>query len=167
MPRKKKSGESQISFPPRIHQLALDFCRERLKKEESKRQSQLKQAKERKRTRAFRLQHGLEDAKKIFTWAKAFRNHEIGQELIRKSCGRMFFFDGNIEGVEWVGLAVTNKDLFWIFRGKGCSPHIVKSAFDLAVDEELDLKILKAAREWIKNGKVWECIERRFDCLKE
>ena len=88
---------------------------------------------------------------------------EIGQELIRKSDGRIFFFDGDIEGVEWgVGLTVTNKGLFWILSGKGCTPHIVKSAFDLAVAENLDLKILKAAREWIENGKVWECIERRL-----
>lgn len=170
MARKKKSGESQISFPPNIHQMALDFCRTRLNEEESERLSRLKQEKERKRERAFRLQNGLMPAKRIFAWAKAFRSNSIGQELMKKShiptaYRSVMFYGGHVEGLDWVGLGNTADGLFLERGGRmsALTRQIIKSAFDLAL--AVDPRILKEAWERIKDDRVWEYIESRFGYL--
>ncbi len=172
MARKKRSKGLQINFPPNIQRLAEEFHSQRLNDEQVERQKKLTQEKERKRVRARRLQSGLPYAKQIFCWAKAFRSSEIGQELMGKShiptaYKSILFYDGHVEGVEWFGLGISDKGLF-LDRGGRWSVAIretIKSAFDLAV--AVDTEVLKAACEWIENGKVWECIERRFDYLKE
>lgn len=170
MARKKKSEGLQINFPPNIHQLALDFCRTRLNEEELERLSQLKREKERKRERAFRLQNGLESAKQIFLWAKAFRNSEIGQELMKKShmptaYRSVMFYGGQIEGTDWVGLGNTAEGLFLDRGGRmsALTRQIIKSAFDLAL--AVDPRALQDACKWIDNGKVWEYIISRFGYL--
>lgn len=165
MARKKKNIEPQILFPPNIHQLALDFCRERLKTEAVEQARKADKAKEMKQQRRFRLQHGLEDAKRIFVWATAFRKSDIGQELIKKSGGRIFFFDGHVEGVEWIGLENGRQSLYWTWKGKGTHSEEVNSAVDLAL--AVDPRVLREACEWIDNELVWDCIVQRLGFLKK
>lgn len=169
MPRKKKDRGLQISFPPKIHQLALDFCRERLAKEESERQNRLKQEKEKKRQHAMRLKTGLPYAQKIFAWAAAFRKSDNGEELIRKAISThyqgVYFFDDHIIGVDQVSLGISPSGLFIIMSGWKSGGKVQKSAFDLAI--AVPSVILKAAWEWIENGRVWECIECRLGYIVE
>lgn len=170
MARKKKKVELYITFPPHIHMMALDFCRTRLNEEESKRLSRLKQEKEEKLQRRFRLQNGLADAKHVFDWVKVFRNTDIGQELMRKShqltgCQGVIFYDGRVEGEKWVGLVSATDGLFLAKVGRMSQPTRVKSAVDLAL--AVDPKILREACKWIESGQVWKCIEWRFGYLNE
>lgn len=173
MARKKKSQEALINFPPNIHQLALDFCKERMQTERAELESRLKQERDEKARRILRLKLGLGYAERIFGWAEAFRKHELGRELIKKShlptaCHGVFFFDGHIEGVDsWVGMGVNQEGIFLDRGGKMSAAFrkIVKSASELAI--AVDQKILREVCLWIDNGKAWDCIERRFDYLNK
>lgn len=158
---------SDIVFPKNIQDLARKFRDLKLGNERIKKQEKHKREKEKKRLEDARLKMGLMYAKKVFTWAKNFKNSEIGKELMLAShvptiYRNIFFFDGKVEGLDWRGLLVSPKGLFLSYGGR-YSPFTqkhIKSPSDLA--KSVDAEVLKIACEWIDNGTVWECIERRF-----
>ncbi|MBI2062408.1 MAG: hypothetical protein HYT64_01825 [Candidatus Yanofskybacteria bacterium] len=77
----------------------------------------------------------------------------------------IFFFDGHIENTDWVGLVVNPKELLLDSGGRwsALGRKSINSAKELA--ESVDTRILKESCGWLDNGKVWECIERRFGYL--
>lgn len=159
-----------IVFPKNIHDLAQKFQDLRLENKRIKRQKERKREKEKKHLEAVRLKAGLVYAEKIFNWAKIFRNSRIGKELMLTShiptaYSNIFFFDGEIEGFDWRGLLISPKGLFLNYGGRYSvfTQKHIKSSSDLA--KSVDTEILKTACEWIDDGRVWECIERRFNYL--
>ena len=168
----KKANESGINFPENICSLADKFRESRLEKEKKEKEEKLKREQERRRIQDERLKDGLSYAKKVFAWATAFRKSRVGKELMRVShiptaYSNIFFFDGRIEGTNWVGFLVDPKGIQLNHGGRysTLTQKAIKSPLHLA--KSVDTKILVAACEWIDTGKVWECIERRFDYLEE
>lgn len=161
-----------LNFPTDISNLADKFCEDRLEKEKIKKQEKVEREKQEKQLREKRLKDGLKYSKKVYQWTKLFRKSVVGQELMKVShiptaYQNIFFFDGHIEGVDWVGLVVSPKGIS-LDSGRRWSPlsrKEIKSALDLAAS--VDTRILELACEWIDNGKVWECIKRRFDYLNK
>lgn len=165
MPKKKKVSE--INFPDDISKMAQSSKTLRLKKEIQKEFSRKIKREEVARLKTKRVKEGLVFAKKVFAWAESFRESEAGQELMRANYSEIFFFDGQIEGIRWVGLLVSPKGLSlsnggrWsvIFR------KVIDSPEDLAAST--DTRVLKEACAWIEDGRVWDCIKRRFLYLNE
>ena len=125
---------------------------------------------EQRRVRAARLKAGLKYATKVFLWAKALKESSPGQELMRKShpptaYSVIFFFDGHIIGVRWVGLGISPAGLFLTRGGRFFSHHMISSPKNLA--ESVETVTLEMAAECIDSGEVWDCIKRRFDYLKK
>ena len=161
-----------FEVPKEIRELAQKFCKERTTKEQAERLAKQKRDAEQKRIRAGRLKTGLKYATKIFLWAEALRKSDTAQELIKRShpptaYSSIFFFDGHIAGIEWVGLGISPDNLFltragrmsYIFRQPLSSPE------DLA--KSVETVTLQLASEWIDNGEVWLCIKRRFNYLPD
>jgi len=164
--------DSVFFVPENIKQLAEKFREERIASEKLEAQQKQEQKAKERAIRTKRLRTGLDYARKIFLWTNAFRNSFVGQELMKIShetrvYKNIFFFDGHIKGVNWVGLIVNPKELLLSYGGRWSvlGRESINSAKELA--GSVDTKILKEACEWIDNGKVWECIERRFDYLKK
>lgn len=164
--------DSVLLIPENIKKLAKKLKDERVASENLRaKQEQERMAKE-KAWRAECLKTGLVYARKIFLWTNAFRNSSVGQELMKKShiptaYNNIFFFDGHVENTNWVGLVVNPKGLCLNHGGRysSLSQRFVHTSKELA--ESVDTRILKEACEWLDNGKVWECIERRFDYLNK
>lgn len=161
---------SNIVFPQNIQDLAKKFRDQRLVKAELEKQRKYKREKEKKRLHALRLKTGLVYAKQVFNWANSLRNSKIGKELMKAShiptaYNNIFFFDGHIKGVDWLGLVVSPEGFFLNYGGRysTLTQRAIKSSSELAC--MVNTKVLKTACEWINSGKVWECIERRFDYL--
>ena len=173
MSKKTSKDTLNLQVPKEIRELAQEFCRQRVAKEQAEKLEKRERDAEQKRVRAARLKTGLPYATKVFLWAQALKESDIGQELMKKShpptaSSTILFFDGHIVGVEWVGLGISQDGLFltrggrWshLSRHRGCP-----RAEDLA--QSVPTVILEMAGEWIDNGQVWSCIYRRFDYLKE
>ena len=163
---------SVFSVPENIKELTKEFREKRIADERLRAQQKQEREAREKALRADNLKNGLSYAQKIFLWTNAFRNSPVGQELMRKShiptaYENIFFFDGHVENTEWVGLVVNPKGLHLNHGGRysNLSQKLVDTSKELA--ELVDTRILKKACEWIDSGKVWECIERRFDYLKK
>lgn len=164
--------DSVLFVPENINKLAKKLRDERVVSEKLRaQQEQEREAKERA-WRAECLKTGLVYARKIFLWTNAFRNSFVGQELMKKShiptaYNNIFFFDGHVENTNWVGLVVNPKGLCLNHGGRYSAlfQRFVHTSKELA--ESVDTRILKEACEWLDNGKVWECIERRFDYLNK
>ena len=158
--------------PDNIVKLAKDFETKRADEERLRaKQKQEREARE-KRLRSERLKTGLKYAEKIYAWTKSFQYSVVGQELMRQShiptaYENIFFFDGHLDGLAWVGFVIESKGLFLDSGGRWS--HLgrknINSAIELA--KSVDTRILKEVCEWIESGKVWECIERRFDYLNK
>ena len=168
----KKKKEMEISFPDDIRKMAQGSKTQRLEKEMREEFSRKIRREKAARLKTKRVKDGLAFAKKVFAWTESFRESEAGKELMRIShipiaYQNIFFFDRRVEGDEWVGLLVTPQGLFLdnggrmscLFRKDINSPH------ELAAS--VDTRILKEVCEWIKDGRVWECIKRRFAYLDE
>lgn len=149
----------KIVFPENIRKLANKLCEQRLVKLRAE-----KRKLEADKKRAKRLKSGLKYAEKIYNWAEAFRASEIGCELMKK-LPDIFIFDERVEGMDWVGLSISPQGLKIKYEGRWPNQSIstVESAEYLA--QSVDTKILKRACEWLDDGKIWECIERRFTYL--
>lgn len=168
----KKKKVSKINFPDDISKMAQRSKTLRLEKviqEEFSRKIRREKA---ARLKTKRVKEGLAFAKKVFVWAESFRESEAGQELMRVShiptaYSNIFFFDGRIEGTRWVGLLVTPQGLFLDNGGRmSCLfRKEINSSRELAAS--VDTRILKEACEWIEDGRVWDCIKRRFLYLSE
>lgn len=162
--------DSVFFVPENIEKLAKKLRDERIaSKKLSTKQEQERRAKE-KAWHAKCLKTGLVYARKIFLWTNAFRNSSVGQELMKVSPTAyhdIVFFDGHVENTNWVGLMVNPKGLCLNHGGRyrALSQRFVHTSKELA--ESVDTRILKEACEWLDNGKVWECIERRFDYLNK
>lgn len=161
-----------LNFPADISNLADKFREDRLEKKGVKEQKKVEREKREKQLREERLKDGLKYAKRIYQWAQLFRTSVVGQELMKvghipTAYKNIFFFDGHVEGVGWVGLVVSPKGLLLDSGGRWAvlSRKEIKSASDLATS--VDTRILELACEWIDNEKVWECIKRRFDYLNK
>lgn len=164
--------DSVLSIPENINKLAKKLRDERVASEKLRAQQEQEQEAKEKALRAENLKTGLVYARKIFQWTNAFRASFVGQELMKVShvptaYKNIFFFDGHVENTNWVGLVVNPKGLCLNHGGRysSLSQRFVKTSKELA--EYVDTRILKEACEWLDNGKVWECIERRFDYLKK
>ena len=163
---------SVFFVPNNIKKLAQNYRDERITSEKLKAQQKQEREAEEKALRAENLKNGLVYAQKIFLWTNAFRNSSVGQELMKKphiptAYNNIFFFDGHIENTNWVGLIVNPKGLCLNHGGRYSNlfQRFVHTSKELA--ESVDTRILKEACEWLDNGKVWECIERRFNYLKK
>ena len=161
-----------LLVPENINKLAKKLRDERVASEKFRLQQKREREAKEKAFRAENLKNGLAYARKIFLWTNTFRNSSVGQELMRKShiptaYNNIFFFDGRIENVNWVGLVVNPKGLCLNYGGRysSLSQRFVHTSKELA--ESVDTRIPKEACEWLDNGKVWECIERRFDYLNK
>ncbi len=168
----KNKKVSEISFPDDICKIAQEAKTQRLEKEIQEEFSRKIKREEAARLKTARVKEGLAFAKKVFAWAESFRESEVGQELMRVShtptaYSNIFFFDGRVEGAEWVGLVVTPQGLFLDNGGR------MSCLFRKAIDSpqelaaSVDTRILKDACEWIDDGRVWRCIKRRFAYLDE
>ena len=163
--------DSVLLVPENINKLAKKLRDERVASERLRAQQEQEREAKEKALRAENLKNGLAYARKIFLWTNAFRNSSVGQELMKKShipgYNSIFFFDGHIENINWVGLVVNPKGLCLNHGGRNSNlfQRFVHTSKELA--EYVDTRILKEACEWLDNGKVWECIERRFDYLKK
>lgn len=140
-----------------------------LKQERLEAKVKVERTKDEERLAAERLKKGLRYARKIFVWAKAFIQSEDGQQLMRvshlpRASECIFFFED--EGGSYIRLGVTFRGLFWD-NWMTCLPifHSMSSPEGLA--SSVDTKILKCAYEQIESGKVWECIDKGFNYLKE
>lgn len=165
-------NNSIFLVPKNINKLAKKLRDERVASEKFRAQQKREQEAKKRAWRAENLKTGLIYARKIFLWANAFRNSFVGQELMRVShiptaYHNIFFFDGHVENTDWVGLGVNPKGLCLNYGGRysSLSQKFVYTSKELA--ETVDTRILKEVCEWIDNGKVWECIERRFDYLNK
>jgi hypothetical protein len=172
MSKKISKDAPALNVPKEIRELAQEFCRQRVKKEQAERREKQRRDAEKKRVRAARLKNGLKYAAKVFLWAQALKESAIGQELMKKShfptaYSTILFFDGHIIGVEWVGLGISSEGLFLTRGGRWAyfSRQQMSSPEDLAVS--VPTVTIEAASEGIDNGEVWDCIKRRFDYLKE
>ena len=172
MSKKISKNASALKVPKEIRDLAQEFCRQRVEKEQAERREEQERDAEQKRVRAARLQTGLKHATKVFLWAQALKESAVGQELMKKShpptaYSTILFFDGHIIGVNWAGLGISSNGLF-LTRG-GRMAHLVRremsSPKDLA--ESIPTVILELASEWIDNGEVWDCIKHHFDYLNK
>ncbi|MBI2099331.1 hypothetical protein HYT45_02890 [Candidatus Uhrbacteria bacterium] len=171
MPEEEQK-DLEISFPEDILKMAQEFKMRRLEKEIRKIREEFLRRQEAARLKTERVKTGLAFAKKVFAWAKSFRESEAGKELMRVShiptdYQNIFFFDGHVAGTEWVELVVTPQGLFLDNDGKmSCLfRKEINSPRELAAS--LDTRILKESCEWIDDGRVWECIKRRFAYLDE
>ena len=165
MSKKISKNGPVLEVPREIRELAQEFCRQRVEKEQTERREKQEKDAEEKCVRAARLKNGLKYATKIFLWAKVLKESDVGQELIKKSYSNLFFFDGHIVGVGWVGLGISPTGLFLTHGGRFHSRHQLSSPKDLA--QSVSTVTLKVASEWIDTGAVWDCIKRRFDYLKD
>lgn len=160
--------QEKIEFPENISRLAETLIEEKLR-EEREFTDKIKAAKiKQEKIEKENIKSGIFYAKKIWSWARKFVRADIGRKLIKVSHTPtaykwVCFFDGHIEGLSWRGLGITDEGVCWMRSGCGATPQLFNSLRDLA---KMDTKILRLACEWIDNGKVWECIERRFDYLK-
>jgi len=163
-------GVNDIIFPDNIRRMADEFLTKRVAKQTLERLQKRTEAIARKVIEEGRLESGLVYAQRIFNWAKAFRESDMGQELMETShvptaYKNIFFFDGQIERTPWLGFGVSPKGLFLSRdnRFETLTRKYIESAEDLA--KSVAAKVLKTVCEWIDNGLVWECIERRFAYL--
>lgn len=159
--KKTRGNKLVLDIPKEIRELAQEFRRQRVAKRQRKREDDANK----KCVRAGRLKAGLKYATKVFLWAEALKESDIGQELMKKSHIPFIFFDGNIVGVPWVGLGISPEGLF-LTRGGRFSHHQQILTRGLLA-EAVRTVTLEAASEWIDNGEVWNCIKRRFDYLKK
>lgn len=166
------SKRDLLHFPDDISNLADKFRNNRLDDERVRKQKKIEREKQERQTRDKRLKDGLVYAKKIYRWAELFRTSAVGQELMKVShiptaYQNIFFFDGHIEGVDWVGLVLSPKGLSLDSGGRWSTltRKEIKSALDLAAS--VDTRILELACEWIDDGQVWECIKRHFGYLNK
>jgi len=164
--------DSVLLVPENINKLAKKLRDERVASEKLRAQQEQERKSKEKALRAENLKNGLTYARKIFQWTNAFRNSPVGRELMKVShvptaYHNIFFFDGHVENTNWVGLVVNPKGLCLNHGGRYSNlfQRLVNTSKELA--ESVDTRILKEACEWLDNGKVWECIERRFDYLKK
>jgi len=169
MSKKNSKDTPALMVPKEICELAKEFHQQRLEKEQAERLEKQKRDAEQKRVRAARLKTGLKYATKVFLWANALKESDIGQELMKKShpptaYSIIIFFDGHIAGEEWVGLGISSEGLFLTRGGRYPTRRYVSSE-DLA--ESVPTVILEMANNWIDSGEVWNCIKRRFDYLKK
>lgn len=171
MPEEKRK-DSEINFPEDVLKMAQEFKTRRLEKEMIEHQREILRNQEAARLKTERFKEGLVFAEKVFAWAKSFRESEVGKELMRVShiptaYANIFFFDGQIEGIKWVGLLVTPKGLFLSNGGRWSAAFykVIDSPEGLATS--VDTRVLKEACAWIEDGRVWDCIKRRFAYLKE
>lgn len=161
MSKKINKDTPALQIPKEIRELARESRKQRVIKEQADILEKQTRDTEQKRVRAARLKTGLKYATKIFLWAQEFRESNEGKELIKASPGSdLYFFNGQILGIEKVSLGISIPGLFWRNSGMGYSNQWVHSPENLA--ESVETKILKMASEWIDNGEVWECIKRRF-----
>ncbi len=160
------SEDKSFVVPDFIAQLADTlYERQKKKKEAEVLRRKREEEKEERRLRK-RLKDGLQYAEKIFVWAEAFRKSAPAQKLFEVGDGllhhgtNVIFFDGHLKKTEWIGLGVTEKDMYWIGSWYMASERSVESPEELA--EDVETKILELACEWIDNGDVWRCIKRRL-----
>lgn len=163
------SNQGPISIPEAFQRFADEFCQEREQditdafQQEMARKEKAHLAEER------RLREGIQFAEKIFEWANRFRSSEIFLQLLNVGghtpyfvVRGLYFFDGNIAGVPWRGLGVSEAGIWWNIGGCGGStPRYVKDPENLA--RQVDPLILEEACRWIEDGRVWECIQRRLE----
>lgn len=167
MSKKINRNAPALKVPKEIRELAQEFRQQRVEKERTEKLEKQKRETEQKRVRAARLKAGLKYATKVFLWAKALRESDLGEELMKKShpptvYSSIIFFDAHFipKEVPWVGLGISPNGLFLTSGGRFYSQKQVSSPKELA--ESVDTIILKSASVWIDDGRVWECIKRRF-----
>jgi len=160
-----------MDIPFKIKEMADKFWNKELEKQGIFGEKELERKLEEKILREKRLKEGLKYAKQIFKWASSFRKSKVGRKLIVIShipiaYKQIFFFDGHVEGADWIVFVVSREGLFLNTGGlySFFSQKEISSSSVLA--SSVDVKILKTTCDWINDGRVWECIERRFDYLK-
>lgn len=165
MSKKNSGGKPALEIPKEIRMLAEGFRRQRAIKERAAIQRKQKMDAGKKRVQAGRLKRGWEVATKIFLWATALRESDVGQELIKKTYSlSLIFFDDDIVGMpkeNLVRLAISPNGMFLVYTNHRQSQQYVPSSKYLA--EEVYTTLLKAAGDSIDNGAVWDCIKRRLD----
>lgn len=157
-----------IDFPEDIKLLAQKF---KDKKERAEAKIILKKAEkdaEESANRELRLKEGLVYAKKIFAWLTAFKDSEIGRELMAEghpptAYGLVIIFNEKLDGITWTGLAVSANGVTVIkaFGRMGPDCHVVNNPEQLAV--AVHTKVLEMAEKNISTGRVWECIKSLFN----
>lgn len=164
------SEEYRIDFPENIRELAKKLFAEETRKENEQFQKRMEEESKKAAAVAERMVLGASYAEKIFKWAKAFQESDIGKKLMRIShiptaYKFVFFFTGKAEGKEWTGIGVScQKGVLWTHGRKYELHHYEDTPEELT--GSIDPDILKLACEWIDDGRVWKCIEERFDYLK-
>lgn len=162
--------EYKIDFPENIIELAERLFGERARKENERLEKRKGEKLREERIIAERMVLGMPYAEKVFKWAQAFRESEIGKKLMEIShipiaYRFVLFFADRIEGKEWTGLGVSlQRGVFWTHGRKYEFHHYIETSGELA--GSVDADVLKLACECIDNGRVWKCIEERFDYLK-
>ena len=126
--------------------------------------------KDEERLAAERLEKGLKYAKKIFAWAEIFGASEKGIRFMEVShvptSSKCIFFFEDIKGRTYIRLGISRIwGLFWD-HWTSRFPAFHQMASPKALASSVDTRILKSACEQIENGKVWRCIEKGFDYLK-
>lgn len=170
MSKKINKDNVVLEIPQAIRQLAQKFRRQRLAKELAEKQLKKQRETEEKRLHATRLKAGWETATKVFLWAHALIESDVGQELMKKSHACLIFFDDTIIGVPRVLFGVSPNGLFLLthmtHEGRGShQQQYVYSPKDLA--QFVHTVTLKLANQWVEDGKVWDCIKFRVERLKK
>ena len=79
MSKKTSKDTLNLQVPKEIRELAQEFCRQRVAKEQAEKLEKRERDAEQKRVRAARLKTGLPYATKVFLWAQALKESDIGQ----------------------------------------------------------------------------------------
>ena len=163
----KKLSKNKLAFevPKEILELTEGFRKQRVAKELADKLEKQKRDAEEKRVRADRLKKGWKIATKVFLWAEALRESDLGQELMKNARSNLIFFDSHIIGLQWVGLAIAPNGIFLVQSSRSPKRDYIYSPKDLA--RLIPTAALKMVNEWIDNGQVWDCIKRRLNHLKK
>ncbi len=121
-----------------------------------------------KQVKSARLKANIENAKIVFEWAEVLYNSTVGKILMQEShpptaYKNIFFFDGHVQDKDWVGFLIEDGKGLCLSDGGKFALHTrltITSAKHLAVS--VDPEILSEVVKWIEDGRVWDCIKRRF-----
>lgn len=162
--------EKIVTFIEKDREASRNKMRESVKRNAPVRAARARRAATIRKTK---FERALPYAQRIWRWADKFRKSESGKKVIAllepTSEEGVFFFDGDIPefGAGTPGFGVNSRGLWWYPHGCGSEIQPVDSAEDLANvflnEEPDDWEILfKEVCAWIKDGRVWQCVENRL-----
>lgn len=156
--------EHDILVPGSFNELLDGIEQRRAQRRKRAQEKQRVAACQEARDRRERQRAGISYARKIFSWAEAFRKDPTGQRIITvgewPGLDGVFIFTEKVFGERERNLGIGERGLWWMGFGCGAREEYVASPEQLA--DEVGAAVLRAAWQCLESGAVWDCIKKRL-----